>query len=73
MAKSSEEVAALAAEQLATIRDAVVRDALGSLLQTPSPHLRDWDYGVEGEVHWYERHGLGRRELKIKCLLGDPS
>ncbi|HXJ23792.1 MAG TPA: hypothetical protein VMT03_26585 [Polyangia bacterium] len=25
------------------------------------------------EVHWYERHGLGRRELKIKRLLGDPS
>jgi len=28
MAKSSEDVAALAAEQLATIRDMVVRDAL---------------------------------------------
>lgn len=25
------------------------------------------------EVHWYERHGLGRREVKIKRLLGDPS
>ena len=25
------------------------------------------------EVHWYERHGFGRRELKIKRLLGDPS
>ena len=25
------------------------------------------------EVHWYERHGLGRRELKIKRLLGDQS
>jgi hypothetical protein len=24
------------------------------------------------EVHWYERHGLGRRELKVKRLLGDP-
>jgi hypothetical protein len=23
------------------------------------------------EVHWYEKHGLGRRELKIKRLLGD--
>jgi hypothetical protein len=49
MAKSSEDVAALAAEQLATIRDAVVRDALRALLQTPSRHLRDWDYGVAGE------------------------
>lgn len=25
------------------------------------------------EVHWYERHGLGRRELKIKRVLGDQS
>ena len=23
------------------------------------------------EVHWYERHGLGRREIKIKRLLGE--
>jgi hypothetical protein len=22
------------------------------------------------EVHWYEAHGVGRRELKIKRLLG---
>jgi hypothetical protein len=28
---------------------------------------------VPAEVHWYERHGLGRRELKIKRLLRDPS
>jgi hypothetical protein len=26
---------------------------------------------ARAEVHWYERHGLGRRELKIKRLLGD--
>jgi hypothetical protein len=26
---------------------------------------------VRAEVHWYERHGLGRREMKIKKLLGD--
>ena len=25
------------------------------------------------EVHWYELHGLGRRELKIKRLLGAQS
>ncbi|HEY6478338.1 MAG TPA: hypothetical protein VI456_17295 [Polyangia bacterium] len=25
------------------------------------------------EVHWYEGHGLGRRELKIKRLLEDQS
>lgn len=23
------------------------------------------------EAHWYESHGIGRRELKIKRLLGD--
>ena len=23
------------------------------------------------EVHWYEAHGIGRREMKIKRLLGD--
>jgi hypothetical protein len=22
------------------------------------------------EVHWYESHGIGRKEIKIKCLLG---
>lgn len=49
MAKSPEDVAALASQQLATIRDSVVRDALRLLLQTPSRHLRDWDYGLEGE------------------------
>jgi hypothetical protein len=26
---------------------------------------------VRAEVHWYERHGLGRREMKVKKLLGD--
>jgi nucleotidyltransferase/DNA polymerase involved in DNA repair len=25
---------------------------------------------LRAEVHWYERHGLGRLELKIKRLLG---
>ena len=24
-----------------------------------------------GEVHWYEAHGVGRKELKIKRFLGD--
>ena len=23
------------------------------------------------EVHWYEAHGIGRKEFKIKRLLGD--
>ena len=23
------------------------------------------------EVHWYEAHGVGRRELKIKRIIGD--
>ena len=26
---------------------------------------------IRAEVHWYERHGLGRCELKIKRLLGE--
>jgi hypothetical protein len=24
---------------------------------------------ARGEVHWYEAHGLGRKELKLKRLL----
>jgi len=28
---------------------------------------------VTAEVHWYELHGLGRRELKIKRILGDKT
>jgi hypothetical protein len=24
---------------------------------------------VQAEIHWYEAHGVGRRELKIKHLL----
>lgn len=23
----------------------------------------------KAEVHWYEAHGIGRKELKIKCFL----
>jgi hypothetical protein len=23
------------------------------------------------EVHWYEAHGIGRKELKIKRLIGE--
>ena len=26
---------------------------------------------MRAEVHWYERHGLGRREMKVKRLLGE--
>ena len=26
---------------------------------------------VRAELHWYEAHGVGRRELKIKRLLED--
>jgi hypothetical protein len=25
---------------------------------------------VRAEVHWYEAHGVGRRELKVKRLFG---
>ena len=25
---------------------------------------------VRAEVHWYEAHGIGRQEMKVKTLLG---
>ena len=28
---------------------------------------------VEAEVHWYEAHGVGRREFKVKRVLGGSS
>jgi hypothetical protein len=27
---------------------------------------------VKAEVHWYEAHGIGRREFKIKRVLASP-
>ena len=27
---------------------------------------------LEAEVHWYEAHGIGRKEFKIKRLLTSP-
>jgi hypothetical protein len=27
---------------------------------------------VEAELHWYEAHGIGRKEFKIKRLLPTP-
>ena len=27
---------------------------------------------ARGEIHWYEAHGIGRRELKVKRLLERP-
>jgi hypothetical protein len=26
---------------------------------------------VTAEIHWYEAHGIGKRELKIKRILGE--
>jgi hypothetical protein len=26
---------------------------------------------VKGEVHWYEAHGLGRKEFKLKRIIGE--
>jgi hypothetical protein len=26
----------------------------------------------KAELHWYEAHGIGRRDMKIKRILGDP-
>ncbi len=31
-------------------------------------HLPD-DFLCDAEVHWYEAHGIGKREFKIKRLL----
>jgi hypothetical protein len=31
--------------------------------------VRLTDAVVRAEIHWYEAHGVGRRELKIKRLL----
>lgn len=31
--------------------------------------LLDDGYECEAELHWYEAHGIGRKELKIKELL----
>jgi len=25
----------------------------------------------EAEVHWYEAHGIGKREIKVKRILGE--
>ena len=30
-------------------------------------------YVMLAEIHWYEAHGVGRREFKIKRLLEPPS
>ena len=27
---------------------------------------------VRAEVHWYEAHGVGRREMKLKLILDEP-
>jgi hypothetical protein len=27
------------------------------------------DSTVLAEVHWYQAHGIGRREFKLKCIL----
>mgnify|MGYP001020578994 CR=1 FL=1 len=27
---------------------------------------------VEAELHWYEAHGVGRREMKLKQILHTP-
>ncbi len=35
-------------------------------------HIRLADGSVgKAEVHWYEAHGIGRKEIKIKRLLDD--
>ena len=27
---------------------------------------------ASAEVHWYEAHGVGKKEVKIKRLIGEP-
>jgi hypothetical protein len=26
----------------------------------------------EAEVHWYEAHGIGKKDIKVKSVLSDP-
>jgi hypothetical protein len=54
-------VATLVNEQLAAIRDPVVREALGLRVQVPVLHHRSWDYGVADE------------QLPCWLVLEDPS
>jgi len=46
---TAEEVTALATGELTSIADSVVRDALRARLVLPQRHLRNWDYGPEGQ------------------------
>ncbi len=74
MARLLEEVACLVTEEVSAISDQLVREALRLRLQTPSRHLREWDYGAPGEQYecWtvaldresdtalvYSEHGFG--------------
>jgi hypothetical protein len=34
--------------------------------------LLELDTIVEAELHWYEAHSIGRREMKIKRFLSKP-
>jgi hypothetical protein len=69
-----EEVAEIVARELAAIADPVVREALRVRLRPPERHLRDWDYGADGQQFpcWtvvsdpasdtaivYSQHGFG--------------
>jgi hypothetical protein len=46
---TADEVTALATGELTSIADSVVRDALRARLVLPQRHLRNWDYGPEGQ------------------------
>lgn len=47
--RTANEIQRLVEAQLVHIKDVRVRDALQSILVSPTCHQRDWDYGQEGE------------------------
>jgi hypothetical protein len=46
---ASDDIVRLVQEQLASIRDPIVREGLSRVLVRPEQHLRNWDYGWPGE------------------------
>ena len=36
----------------------------------PRDRLKDGTI-CQAEVHWYEAHGIGKKEMKIKYILGE--
>jgi hypothetical protein len=56
--------------EIARLRKIYGRGRWRKLKGTATVHLSD-DTVHQAEVHWYEAHGIGRKELKIKRLLAN--